>query len=404
MSRSCISTVALLVAVALAPPPPVFAQATKPVPAAQTEQSEFNIEQLDALLAPIALYPDELLTQLLMASTYPLQVVAAGRWLEKDENKNLKDDALTKALERETWDPSVKSLVPFPQIVAMLNENLEWTEQLSHAVATQQAAVLDSVQRLRRQAQETGSLKSGEQQRVEVRDTKIIIEPARTDVVYVPMYKPAEVYGTWPYPSYPPVYLPPPAAYYPPGYAFGAGLAFATGVAVVGRLWGWANPGWNNGNVTVNPLQYNQINVNRTQIQSNTWRAPTGTAAQLPARATAGPVGAPAKLQQLPTNAIGRNNVQVPANAVNRPRAPSQGTTPGQTRANAGTTAPTAQRPAQPPAALRPATAQRPATAFGGTNDGNRAGQFEARGAQSRNLQQTPASQGRAAGGGLRRR
>src|SRR5215470_17665934 len=106
--------------------------------------------------APIALYPDELLTQVLMASTYPLQVVTASRWLEKGDNKNLKGDALAKALENESWDPSVQSLVPFPQVIAMMNENLEWTQQLGYAVATQQAAVLDSIQRLRRQAQKGG--------------------------------------------------------------------------------------------------------------------------------------------------------------------------------------------------------------------------------------------------------
>ena len=132
-----------MTAFAMALPPPSFAQ-PKPAPVAQAEATEFNVEQLDAMLAPIALYPDELLTQLLMASTYPLQVVAASRWLEKDNNKDLSGDALATALENESWDPSVKSLTPFPQIIAMLNDNLEWTQQLGYAVATQQAAVFDS--------------------------------------------------------------------------------------------------------------------------------------------------------------------------------------------------------------------------------------------------------------------
>src|SRR5262249_41371180 len=147
-----------------------------------------NVEQLDAMLAPIALYPDELLTQLLMASTYPLQVVAASRWLEKDNNKDLNGDALANALESESWDPSVKSLVPFPQVIAMLNDNLEWTQQLGYAVATQQAAVLDSIQRLRHQAQGVGSLKTTEQQRVVVEGDNIVIQPANPQTVYVPVY------------------------------------------------------------------------------------------------------------------------------------------------------------------------------------------------------------------------
>jgi hypothetical protein len=204
-----------MTAVAAALPPPTFAQ-PKPAPAAQAGATEFNVEQLDAMLAPIALYPDELLTQTLMASTYPLQVIAASRWLQEDNNKDLKGDALAKALESESWDPSVKSLVPFPQVIAMMNDNLEWIQQLGYAVATQQSAVLDSIQRLRRQAQKAGSLKTTDQQRVVVEKDTVVIQPADPQTVYVPIYQPAEVYGEWPYPSYPPVYLPPPPAYYPP--------------------------------------------------------------------------------------------------------------------------------------------------------------------------------------------
>ena len=400
--------VAFIIGMAVAVPPfPTYAQTA--APAAEATATEFNVEQLDAMLAPIALYPDELLAQALMASTYPLQVVAAARWLETGDNKKLTGEALAKALEKENWDPSVKSLIPFPQVIAMMNDKLEWTQQLGYAVATQQAAVFDSVQRLRRQAQSAGTLKPTPQQKVEVREEKVIIQPADPAVVYVPAYNPNEVYGTWPYPSYPPVYYPPPPAYYP-GYAVGAGLAFATGVAVVGGLYGWANPNWNNGNVSINPLNYNQINVNRTAIQSNTWQAPTGSqATQLP-RVQNGPVGAPARQTQLPANAVGRNNVGVPATAVNRAQISSglAGTRPGAAapaqRPSAGQLPSATQRPAanpragtgQPPAAgqrpgatqpsvasQRSATTQRP-DAFNGIKDGARAGQFSARGAQSR--------------------
>ena len=439
-----------MTAIAVALPPPSFAQ-PKPVPTAQAGATEFNVEQLDAMLAPIALYPDELLTQTLMASTYPLQVVAASRWLEKDNNKNLKGDALAKALESESWDPSVKSLVPLPQIIAMMNDNLEWTQQLGYAMATQQAGVMDSVQRLRRQAQKAGGLKTTEQQRVVVQEDDVVIQPANPETVYVPVYNPTEVYGEWPYPSYPPVYMPPPPAYYPPGYALGAGLAFAAGVAVVGGLWGWARPAWNSGTVAINAGRYNNINVNRPAIRSGTWRPPAGGIAGRPIRSPGGPVGAPARPRQLPANAIGRANVQVPGSAVNRPQIPARGAGPGQARP-VGAQRPGggqaarppdvlrsggAQRPgggqARPPAAVQrpsagqlpaggqrmgagqfpagqrpnlgegrsPYAGQRPAGAFGGMGDGARASQYSARGMQSRNFQQGSFNRG---GGGFQAR
>lgn len=160
----------------------------------------FNTEQIDALLAPIALYPDSLLTQILMASTFPLQVVAAARWVEESGHKGLSGDALTKALEAEPWDPSVKSLVPFPQVLAMMNAKLDWLQQLGYAFAEQQADVLSSVQRLRRQAQAKGSLQSTPQQVVRTEEQTIIIEPAQPNVVYVPNYNPTSLTARGPIP------------------------------------------------------------------------------------------------------------------------------------------------------------------------------------------------------------
>jgi hypothetical protein len=226
MSRNLLRGVVIVTTIALALPPlQAFAQPKPtPTPVSEAAAREFNVEQLDAMLAPIALYLDELLAQTLMASTYPLQVVAAARWLEKDNNKGLKGDALVKTLEKENWDPSVKSLIPFPQVIGMMNENLEWTQQLGYAVATQQAAALDSIQRLRRQAQNAGTLKTTEQQRVVVKEETVVIEPGQPETVYVPVYQPANVYGEWPYPANPPVYIPPPAPYYPPAYAPGSPL------------------------------------------------------------------------------------------------------------------------------------------------------------------------------------
>ena len=244
-----------------------------------TAATLYNAEQLDALLAQIALYPDELLTQVLMASTYPLQIVNASRWLAQDNNKALTGEALAQALQAQNWDPSVKSLVPFPQVLEMLNSNLDWTQQLGYAFATQQNGVWNSIQRLRVQAQAVGQLKSTEQQTVAVESGAIVIQPANPQVVYVPTYNPSVVYGAWPYPSYPPVYYPPPPGYVV-GSAFMTGLAFAAGVAVVGSLWGWCGPRWSGGygswggSVNVNANRYNNINVNRPPLQQGGWRPP----------------------------------------------------------------------------------------------------------------------------------
>src|SRR5690348_10956911 len=304
----------------------VLAQATPPPTAAAqpaTGQS-FNAEQLDALLAPIALYPDDLLVQTLMASTFPLEVVAAARWVEEPAHKSLSGDALAKALEAEPWDPSVKSLVPFPVVLATMNDNLPWLQQLGYAVATQQADVLMSVQRLRRQAQANDKLQSSPQQVVstEVVTTEpppdsgqaptqqevIVIKPAQPDVVYVPTYDPRTVYGTWPYPAYPPYYAPPPPGYYF-GTALATGMAFAAGAAIVGGLWGWARPAWGGGYANVNVNRYNNINVNRSQIASSRWGANySGARPANFSRAPGGPVGLP-----------GRSQVSVPGSAVRPP-------------------------------------------------------------------------------------
>ncbi|MGE5838308.1 MAG: DUF3300 domain-containing protein, partial [Deltaproteobacteria bacterium] len=205
-----------------------------------------------------ALYPDSLLAQILMASTYPLEVVQAARWAKA--NQNLKGDALTKALEEEDWDPSVRSLVNFPQVLEMMNEKLEWTQKLGDAFLAQQKDVMDTVQKLRTKAYGEGNLKSTEEQKVVVEEeTKaIIIEPAKPEVVYVPTYNPTVVYGSWPYPSYPPY------SYYPPGWVPGAALfSFGMGVAI-GAAWGyaWGGCGWGRGEVNINTNRNTNINNN----------------------------------------------------------------------------------------------------------------------------------------------
>jgi hypothetical protein len=382
---------------------------------AETAQT-FNTEQLDALLAPIALYPDPLLTQTLMASTFPLQIVQAARWVEDPNNKALSGDALTKALESQPWDPSVKSLVPFPQVLARMNGNLDWTQQLGYSVADQQAAVMDSIQRLRRQAQSAGSLQSTPQQVVRSEAQTIIIEPAQPDVVYVPSYNPTAVYGTWPYPAYPPVYMPPPAAYYPLGGALATGLAFGAGIAITAGLWNWARPAWGAGNINVNVNRYNNINANRGAIRSSTWQP--NRAGGRPAgltRPPGGPVGQPARLNGLPSGAIGRQQVSVPGSAV-RPNAPGTarpggGLGQGAAGNRQGLGQQGAQRPGGRPGVSQP-IANRPASpgargggqgAFSGMTDGRQASQFGQRGGQSRSFSQANRpSGGAAARGGAR--
>src|SRR5215475_14558643 len=179
-----------------------------------TTDTVFQPEEIEQLVAPIALYPDSLVSQILMASTYPLEVVEAARWLRA--NKTLKGDALTTALEKQTWDPSVKSLVNFPQVLDMMNQKLDLTQRLGDAFLAQQKDVLDAIQRLRAKAQAQGNLKTTQEQTVIVEQpaaetTVIKIEPTNPQVVYVPTYNPTVVYGAWPYPAYPPY------SYYPPG-------------------------------------------------------------------------------------------------------------------------------------------------------------------------------------------
>lgn len=192
----------------------------------------FQKEEIEQMVAPIALYPDSLVSQILMSSTYPLEVVEAQRWT--NQNKNLKDDALAAALEKQSWDPSVKSLVNFPQILSAMSEKLEITQKLGDAFLAQQKDVLDAVQRLRAKAQAAGNLKTTQEQKVIVEQQVIRIEPAQPEVIYVPTYNPAVVYGAWGYPAYPPY------SWYRPGYVAGAvvgsALAFGAGVAPRFRL------------------------------------------------------------------------------------------------------------------------------------------------------------------------
>ena len=241
---------------AQAPPPADAKAATAPAEAAV----KLPPEQLDSLVAPIALYPDPLLAQTLAASTYPLEIIQLHQWLAK--NASLKDKALADAVAKQPWDPAVQSMAAFPDAVKRLAEDIQWTADLGNAFLVQQSDVMDAVQRMRKKAKDNKALASSEQQKVETKviETKevIIIEPAKPEVIYVPTYSPTYVYGPPVYP-YPPIYYPP----YTPGAAF---VGFSMGI-MIGAAWGgaWGHCGWghNDINVNVNNNYNRNANINR---------------------------------------------------------------------------------------------------------------------------------------------
>ena len=268
----------LLFALALALPSLAIAQ-----PAGKT----FSKEQLDQLTAQVALYPDALLSQVLMASTYPADVAEAAKW-SRAHSEDKGDEAVAK-VQDQPWDPSVQSLVAFPQVIIMMGEKPEWVKDLGDAFLAQPDDVMDSVQRLRVAAEKAGNLKSNNEVTVKTETAPppdvvveaaspppppqvIVIEQNNPEVVYVPSYNPVYVYGTWPYPAYPPYYVP-----YPPGYWFSAavvtGVAWGVGIAARNAMWGGCN--WWNHDVNINVNRYNNINrnsqINRGNYNNAKW-------------------------------------------------------------------------------------------------------------------------------------
>ena len=224
--------------------------------------ARLSADQLDALVAPIALYPDELLGQVLVASTYPLEIIQLQQWLVK--NKGLKDKALMDAVAKQPWDPSIQGMAGLPEAVKRLADDIQWTTELGNAFLAQQGDVMDAVQRMRKKAQGTGALKTNEQQKVETQVIEqkqvIVVQQANPQVVYVPSYNPVVVYGPPVY-AYPPIYYPPPP---PPGsllLSFGVGMM--VGAAFHGG-WGYGC-GWghNDINVNVNNNFNRNTNINR---------------------------------------------------------------------------------------------------------------------------------------------
>jgi hypothetical protein len=230
-------------------------QPTVPKAPPASTSDGFSRDQLEQLAAPIALYSDSLLAQMLMAATYPLEIVLADRFVRA--NPDLKEAKLDEALKDYDWDASVKSLCRLPEVLAKMSENLDWTQDLGDAVLGQKSELLDAVQRMRGKAYDSGNLKTSEQQVVTVKEEKIIvIESPSPEVVYVPTYSPTVVYGGWapPYYYYPPMY---------PYYPYGAGLVtFGFGVAMGAAIWGGCGWGWGHSDINIDIDRNNNFNRN----------------------------------------------------------------------------------------------------------------------------------------------
>ena len=291
LASSCSRDKSATPATAPAAAPPAAATPAAAAPAAAVpKQQVFGVEELDQMVAPIALYPDPLVAQVLMAATYPGDVSEAAAWAKANPDAN--GDAAVRQVANQPWDPSVQSLVAFPQALATLGQDPPWVQRLGDAFLAQPDDVMDAIQRLRHKAQSAGNLASNEYQKVSVQpaaapaapepamgsvesypapvsNETIIIESADPETVYVPSYDPNTAYGQWDYPSYPPSYYPPPQSYYPMGGVLATGLAWGVGFAVADSLWGDAD--WDNGDIDIDVDSYNNINSNRQidRSQSN---------------------------------------------------------------------------------------------------------------------------------------
>jgi hypothetical protein len=256
--KTCVRILIWVLVLLTAAPPGVFAQSSSVPPV-------FRQEQLDQMLAPIALYPDSLLVQVLMASTYPIEVVEANRWATA--NRNLSVGQFAAALDQQNWDPSIKSLVNFPSVLGMMDQRLDWTQRLGDAFLSQEDQVMAAVQKLRAAAQAQNTLLNTNQQRVIIQGQTIMIEPVNPQVVYVPAYDPMIVYGHWWYPAYPPY------RFYPLGAVI-TGSIISFGLAVViGAAWGYAWGGfdWGHHRATINVYQNTYVNnryINRNVYAS----------------------------------------------------------------------------------------------------------------------------------------
>ena len=401
-----------------APPAASFSPAQQPTSAAQSVSQRMPADQLDSLVAPIALYPDPMLAQVLAASTYPLEIIQLKQWLER--HPTLKDKALADAVMKQPWDPSVQALAGLPDLVKRLADDIQWTADLGNAFLAQQSDVMDAVQRMRKKAQDRGTLKSTEQVKVETQvvETKevVIIEQANPQIVYVPSYNPVVVWGPpfYPYYPYPPIYYPPPG-YYAAGVAVAWGAGFAMG-AFWGGGWGW-HCGWGgndididinnnfNRNTNINRGDRNQVNPNRSGGRSQ-WQHDSRHRGGTPYsdRATASRYGGNARGDSLSSRqANARQQLSRQGGSVQSGNRTSRPSTPAGT-SRGGSTA--AARPSSPDRVggrdMSGAGSSRNAMGSGSrsTYSGSRARSSSSRGASSMGSR---AGGGARSGGGRRR-
>jgi hypothetical protein len=332
-------------------PSTVFAQD------AQSGAKKFPQEQLDQMIAPIALYPDSLLAQILMAATYPLEVVIAERWVK--QNKGLQGDQLNDALDKQVWDISVKALVPFPEVLAMMSDKLDWTQMVGDAFLVQENDVMDTVQQLRQRAYAANNLKSSDKQQVTMEENVIRIEPTNPQVVYVPAYDPSWAYGSWWWPGYPPYAVYPywPGVYVAPGYiAFGIGC-------FVGAYWGhaWGYWDWGHHSIYVNDkhnININRGNINVSNMRTTPWmhdpghrsvrgfaRSSNGTPGGS-GRSSGGTMGSPGGVRgPNQGRTVDPGAVSAPKAATGRNGAPGISTSPSQYRGTNHISSPSVSRP-----------------------------------------------------------
>jgi hypothetical protein len=229
--------------------------------------TQLTADQLDQLVAPVALYPDPLLADVLTAATYPLEVVEADRWIAEPGNSSLSGDALTTTLAGEDWDPSVKSLVPFPDVLQMMDAHLDWMESLGEAFLAQPDDVMNAVQQMRRRAQSAGNLNSPPDETVSSEDDAIAISPPPSDVIYVPQYDPWCAFGAWPYPPAAPYYFSP-----WPGDCLQADdlVSFDAGIAWPFMFWDWGYFDWRNHQLRIHRDRYGHFHPDR-ELKDDVW-------------------------------------------------------------------------------------------------------------------------------------
>jgi hypothetical protein len=396
-------------------------QQLDPAAAATTEDAAAKLppEQLDALVAPIALYPDPLLAQTLVAATYPLEVIQLKQWMDK--NPDLEGDALAAEVAKQPWDPSIQSMAATPEVVKRLADDIQWTTELGNAFLAQQGDVMDAVQRMRRKAQDKGALESNEQQVVETKvieeKTVIIVESADPEVIYVPSYSPTVVYGPPPvYYPYPPIYYPP----YPPGAAF---VTFSFGV-MWGAAWGGSccGCGWGGNDIDINiDNNFNRNNIqggNRVNAGGGSWQHNPQHRGGAPYadRATASKYGGTARGDSLSSRqasarqqgGAGTRSAGASAGVSNRSPGSAGTRASGPSTANRGTSAATARSGGGDTIGNRsiPSSSSRSsAGAYGGSRgySGSSARASSARGASSMSSMSRGGSMPRGGGGGRRR-